>query len=202
MNTWIDRVSLAGEYVSLEALTPAHEAELSLAVQDGELWRLWYTYIPRPEKVAEYIADALSMAEREGALTFVVRLKSSGQVVGCTRYFAIDAINKRLEIGHTWYAKSVQRSAVNTETKLLLLSHAFESLGVIAVEFRTHWHNQASRSAIARLGAKQDGILRSHQRSADGLLRDTVVFSIIECEWPVVKKGLSYKLGRAMEKGK
>ncbi|MBV1906164.1 MAG: GNAT family N-acetyltransferase [Pseudomonadales bacterium] len=202
MNTWIDRVSLAGEYVSLEPLTPAHEAELSLAVQDGELWRLWYTYIPRPEKVAEYIADALSMAEREGALTFVVRLKSSGQVVGCTRYFAIDAINKRLEIGHTWYAKSVQRSAVNTETKLLLLSHAFESLGVIAVEFRTHWHNQASRSAIARLGAKQDGILRSHQRSADGLLRDTVVFSIIECEWPVVKKGLSYKLGRAMEKGK
>ncbi len=194
MTRWIQPVELQGEHVMLEPLGLEHAAEMTEAVKDGELWRLWYTHIPSPETVVDYIETALGMRASEGALAFVVRLKSTGQLVGCSRYFNIDEINQRLEIGYTWYRKSVQRSAVNTESKLLLLGHAFESLGAIAVEFRTHWHNQASRTAIARLGAKQDGILRNHQRTADGSLRDTVVFSIIECEWSSVKNGLQYKL--------
>ena len=194
MTRWIQPVELQGEHVLLEPLSLEHAAEMTEAVKDGELWRLWYTHIPTPDKVADYIEAALGMREAGGALAFVIRLKSTGQLVGCSRYFNIDEANQRLEIGYTWYRKSVQRSAVNTESKLLLLSHAFESLGAIAVEFRTHWHNQASRAAIARLGAKQDGVLRNHQRTADGSLRDTVVFSIIECEWSSVKNGLQYKL--------
>jgi len=194
MARWIEQVVLEGEHVLLEPLGTEHASEIAEAVSDGELWRLWYTHIPTPEKVSAYIAAALGMRESEGALTFIIRLKSTGQLVGCSRYFNIDETNQRLEIGYTWYRKSVQRSAVNTESKLLLLTHAFESLNAIAVEFRTHWHNQASRNAIARLGAKQDGVLRNHQRTADGSLRDTVVFSIIECEWTSVKNGLQYKL--------
>lgn len=137
------------------------------------------------------------MRERLGAMPFVVRDIRHGQpgrVVGSTRFFNVDAANRRLEIGHTWYAKSVQRTAVNTECKLLLLTHAFETLGCIAVEFRTHWMNHQSREAIARLGAKQDGVLRNHQRMPDGSYRDTVVFSIIESEWLTVKRHLQYKL--------
>ncbi len=124
------------------------------------------------------------------------RQRASGEIVGCTRYFNVDASNRRLEIGHTWYAKRAQRTAVNTECKLLLLTHAFEKLRCIAVEFRTHWFNQASRAAIARLGAKQDAVLRNHQISPDGSYRDTVVFSIIEGEWPAVKQHLRYQLER------
>jgi len=194
MARWIEPVVLEGEHVVIEPLGVEHASEMAEAVRDGELWQLWYTLVPEPEKVADYIATALGMRESEGALAFIIRLKSTGQFVGCSRYFNIDEHNQRLEIGHTWYRKSVQRSAVNTESKLLLLTHAFEALGAIAVEFRTHWHNQASRAAIARLGAKQDGVLRNHQRTIDGSLRDTVVFSIIECEWTSVKNGLQYKL--------
>jgi len=194
MVRWIEPVVLEGEHVVIEPLGAEHASEMAEAVRDGELWELWYTLVPAPEKVDDYIATALAMREAEGALAFIVRLKSTGQLVGCSRYFNIDETSQRLEIGHTWYRKSVQRSAVNTESKLLLLTHAFEALGAIAVEFRTHWHNQASRAAIARLGAKQDGVLRNHQRTADGSLRDTVVFSIIECEWSSVKNGLQYKL--------
>jgi RimJ/RimL family protein N-acetyltransferase len=127
-------------------------------------------------------------------MPFIVRDKESNKIVGCTRYFNVDEVNHRLEIGYTWYAESVQRTSVNTECKYLLLSHAFEKLDAIAVEFRTHWHNHKSRAAIARLGAKQDGVLRNHQRSADGIYRDTVVFSIINLEWPAVKKSLEFKL--------
>ena len=121
---------------------------------------------------------------------------ATGAVVGSTRYFNVDVANRRLEIGHTWYARRAQRTPVNTECKLLLLTHAFEKLGCIAVEFRTHWFNQASRAAIARLGAKQDGVLRNHQLGADGAKRDTVVFSIIDGEWPAVKKHLTFQLER------
>jgi RimJ/RimL family protein N-acetyltransferase len=129
-------------------------------------------------------------------MVFVIREIATGDVVGSTRYFNVDAANRRLEIGHTWYAKRVQRTAVNTECKLLLLTHAFEALGCIAVEFRTHFFNFASREAIARLGAKQDGILRNHQIMPDGTLRDTVVFSIIAPEWPTVKRHLEHRLER------
>jgi RimJ/RimL family protein N-acetyltransferase len=134
------------------------------------------------------------MREQSGALPFVIRDQRDGKIVGSTRYFNVDAVNKRLEIGHTWLAKGAQRSAINTECKRMLLQHAFETLQCIAVEFRTHWMNHQSRAAIARLGAKQDGVLRNHQRMADGTLRDTVVFSIIQSEWPTVARHLQYKL--------
>jgi RimJ/RimL family protein N-acetyltransferase len=129
-------------------------------------------------------------------LPFVILANATRRIVGATGYMNIDAENRRVEIGHTWYAASAQRTGTNTEAKLLLLGHAFEALNCIAVELRTHWMNQQSREAIARLGAKQDGVLRNHQRMADGTLRDTVVFSIIESEWPTVKRHLQYKLER------
>jgi RimJ/RimL family protein N-acetyltransferase len=193
---FVEPVTLTGEHASIEPLGREHEEALSRAAADGELWRLWYTTIAPPEKMAEYIATALDMRERLGAMPFVVREKPSGEIVGCTRYFNVDETNHRLEIGHTWYSKRVQRGPINTECKLLLLTHAFEKLRCIAVEFRTHWFNHASRTAIARLGAKQDGVLRNHQLSADGSKRDTVVFSIIDGEWPAVKQHLRYQLER------
>jgi RimJ/RimL family protein N-acetyltransferase len=143
-----------------------------------------------------WLETALDMRERQGAMPFVVRDKASGDVVGSTRYFNVDAPNRRVEIGHTWYAKRAQRTAINTECKLLLLTHAFETLACIAVEFRTHWFNHGSRAAIARLGAKQDGVLRNHQLMPDGSRRDTVVFSIVDGEWPAVKTHLRFLLDR------
>ena len=191
---WIEPVTLSGSKVILEPLALEHADGMREAVKDGELWKLWFTSIPSPEKVDEYINIALGMRENAGALPFIVREKESNTIIGCTRYFNVDEVNQRLEIGHTWYSESYQRTAVNTESKYLLLSHAFEKLEAIAVEFRTHWHNHKSRAAIARLGAKQDGVLRNHSKSADGIYRDTVVFSIINLEWPAVKRSLEFKL--------
>jgi N-acetyltransferase len=193
---FIEPVTLKGRHATLEPLAREHEEGLRRAAADGELWRLWYTSIAPPEKMGEYVATALDMRERLGAMPFVVRDNASGDIVGCTRYFNVDAPNRRLEIGHTWYAKRAQRAAINTECKLVLLTHAFEALRCIAVEFRTHWFNQPSRDAIARLGAKQDGVLRNHQLMPDGAKRDTVVFSIIDGEWPAVKRHLNYLLER------
>ncbi|MGM3275869.1 GNAT family N-acetyltransferase [Ralstonia sp. 24A2] len=193
----IEPVTLSGQHAWLEPLGPEHEEEIRAAAADGELWRLWYTSVPSPEKVSDWLTIALDMRERLGAMPFVVREMHDGKpgkVVGATRLFNVDEANRRLEIGHTWYAKSVQRTAINTECKLLLLTQAFETLRCIAVEFRTHWMNHQSRAAIARLGAKQDGVLRNHQRMPDGSFRDTVVFSIIESEWLTVKRHLQYKL--------
>jgi len=144
----------------------------------------------------DYVKAALAMRDEQGAMPFVARLAAGGDIVGTTRFFNVDAKNRRLEIGHTWYAKRVQRTGFNTECKLLLLTHAFEALSCIAVEFRTHWFNFASRAAIARLGAKQDGVLRNHQVLADGSKRDTVVFSIIDNEWPAVKRHLRFQLDK------
>jgi RimJ/RimL family protein N-acetyltransferase len=193
---FIEPITLTGAYASVEPLGREHEQALQRAAADGELWRLWYTTIAPPEKMGKYIATALDMRERLDAMPFVVREKSSGEIVGCTRYFNVDAANRRLEIGHTWYSRRVQRGPINTECKLLLLTHAFEKLQCIAVEFRTHWFNHASRTAIARLGAKQDGVLRNHLLLDDGSKRDTVVFSIIDGEWPAVKRHLRYQLER------
>jgi RimJ/RimL family protein N-acetyltransferase len=193
---FIEPVTLKGGIATLEPLAAEHESALAKAASDGELWRLWYTSIAAPDRMRDYVATALDMRDRLGAMPFVVRENATGDVVGCTRYFNVDAVNRRLEIGHTWYAKRVQRTGVNTECKLLLLGHAFETLGCIAVEFRTHWFNHASRAAIARLGAKQDGVLRNHQLMPDGAKRDTVVFSIIDGEWPAVKQHLKFKLAR------
>src|SRR5260221_1136264 len=191
---WIKPVTLTGSKVILEPLSLEHEDDLITAVKDGELWKLWYTPIPTPEKMKDYIAEALRMREKAGALPFVVREKESNTVIGSTRFFNVDEVNQRLNIGYTWYAESVQRTAINTESKYLLLAHAFEKLEAIAVEFRTNWYNHKSRAAITRLGAKQDGVFRNHAKLAGGVYRDTVVFSIINLEWPAVKKALLFKL--------
>jgi RimJ/RimL family protein N-acetyltransferase len=191
---FIEPVTLRGEHVTLEPLGNEHLHAIEAAAADGELWNLWYTSVPAPGKTHDWLAAALAMRERDDALPFVVRANATGDVVGSTRYFHVDAGNRRLEIGHTWYAKRAQRTAVNTECKLLLLAHAFETLRCIAVEFRTHWFNHASRTAILRLGAKQDGVLRNHQLLPDGSRRDTVVFSIIDGEWPAVKRHLQHQL--------
>lgn len=194
---FIEPITLTGhEWVTLEPLEGRHEAELLDAASDGELWKLWYTAIASPDAVITYMGDALKMRDESGAMPFVVRRRSDGKIVGSTRFFNVDPKNRRLEIGHTWYSKSVQRTGLNTEAKLLLLKHAFEKLNCIAVEFRTHWFNFDSRTAISRLGAKQDGVLRNHQVSPNGTLRDTVVFSIIASEWPTVKAHLLYQLGK------
>ncbi|HKW79550.1 MAG TPA: GNAT family protein [Casimicrobiaceae bacterium] len=191
---FIEPVTLKGAHATLEPLSLEHEAALAAAAADGELWRLWYTSVAPPDRMGEYVSIALDMRQRSGAMPFVVRDNASGDVVGCTRYFNVDAANRRLEIGHTWYAKRAQRTAINTECKLLLLTHAFEALNCIAIEFRTHWFNDASRAAIARLGAKQDAVLRNHQLLPDGSKRDTVVFSIIDGEWPAVRRHLRFLL--------
>jgi N-acetyltransferase len=196
-NRFVAPVTLTGpHWVSLEPLTRSHEAQLVHAAQDGQLHKLWYTGVPGPDTVSAYVDAALVMREQLGALPFAVRRQSDGAVVGSTRYFNVDAKNRRLEIGHTWYSASVQRTGLNTEAKLLLLQHAFEVLDCIAVEFRTHWFNFQSRAAIARLGAKQDGVLRNHQVGPNGALRDTVVFSIIASEWPAVRAHLNWLLAR------
>lgn len=194
MSRWIEPVTLSGEHVKLVPMSVEHEEALGAAAADGELWKLWYTSVPAPAKTRAWIDAALAMRETQGAHPFTVIDAKTGDVVGSTRYFNVDETNRRLEIGHTWYAKRVQRTALNTEAKLLLLTHAFEKLNAIAVEFRTHFMNHQSRAAIARLGAKQDGILRNHQVGKDGALRDTVVFSIIQSEWPAVRTHLKYRL--------
>lgn len=192
--SWPVPLTLQDGDVALVPLEPAHEAALAEAVRDGELWNLWYTFIPRPEKMATEIERRLNLQKQGSMLPFTVTL--GGKPVGMSTYMNIDAANKRVEIGSTWYAKSVQRSALNTRCKLLLLGHAFDALGCIAVEFRTHFFNHQSRAAIERLGAKQDGILRNHQVAPNGTLRDTVVYSILPPEWPAVKANLQHRLER------
>ena len=192
---WPDPLTLRGTHASLVPLEPAHAAALSDAVRDGELWRLWYTAIPAPEGMAAEIERRLGLQAAGSMLPFAV-LDAAGTPVGMTTYMNIDAANRRVEIGSTWYARRVQRTPLNTECKALLLAHAFDSLGCIAVEFRTHRFNTASRRAIERLGAQLDGMLRSHQRSADGSLRDTAVYSIVAAEWPTVRTHLRWQLER------
>ena len=193
---FVEPVTLRGAHATLEPLAPSHLDAVRAAAADGALWRLWYTSVPSPEGTVDWLERALDMRERSGAMPFVVRGVATGDVVGSTRYFTVDAANRRLEIGHTWYARRAQRTPINTECKLLLLTHAFETLACIAVEFRTNWFNLASRRAIERLGAKQDGVLRNHQLMPDGSRRDTVVFSILDSEWPAVKAHLRFLLER------
>ncbi|MBI5910032.1 MAG: GNAT family N-acetyltransferase [Betaproteobacteria bacterium] len=194
MTSFTTPITLSGRHAALEPLAYAHQDALAEAVRDGELWKLWYTAVPSPEGMRAEIERRLGLQKAGSMLPFAVRNLSSGKIAGMTTYMNIDANHRRVEIGSTWYAGSVQRTPLNTECKLLLLSHAFEALDCIAVEFRTGFFNYPSRRAIERLGAKQDGILRSHQRYADGSLRDTVVFSIVAHEWPAVKRHLEFKL--------
>ena len=191
--SWLEPVTLSGPHARLEPLSHAHIDGLVDAVKDGELWKLWYTSIPLPENMAREIDRRLALQAAGVMLPFTV-FDPSGRIAGMTTYMNVDAANRRLEIGSTWYAKRVQRSALNTQCKLMLLTHAFDELDCIAVEFRTHFFNHQSRRGIERLGAKLDGILRSHQVAANGTLRDTVVYSIIACEWPTVRAHLTYQL--------
>lgn len=191
-----DCVSLIGRQASLAPLSQTHCDQLIDAVQDGELWTLWYTSIPSPDRMAAEIDRRLDLQRRGSMIPFAVIENSSGAAVGMTTFMNIDADNRRLEIGSTWYCRRVQRSALNTECKLLLLTHAFEQLRCIAVEFRTHFFNRQSRAGIERLGAKLDGILRQHQIAANGTLRDTCVYSIVDREWPAVKAHLAHELAR------
>jgi len=190
---WLEPVTLRGEHARLEPLSPDHGDGLTEAVKDGELWKLWYTFIPRAEDMGKEIDRRLGLQAAGSMLPFTV-FDADGGIAGMTTYMNVDAANRRVEIGSTWYARRVQRSALNTQCKLLLLRHAFEQLDCIAVEFRTHFFNHQSRRGIERLGARQDGILRSHQIAPNGTLRDTVVYSIIAAEWSTVKTHLEYQL--------
>lgn len=194
--SFTEGVTLTGRHVQLEPLAIDHLAGLQAACADGELWKLWYTSVVKPEQMEAEIARRLGLQQQGSMLPFVSRRIDNGQVCGMTTYMNIDAKNHRVEIGSTWTSASAQRTGINTESKLLLLSHAFETLNCIAVEFRTHFMNHQSRAAIERLGAKQDGILRNAVLMPHGGYRDTVVYSIIESEWPTVKHHLQYKLDR------
>ena len=190
---WLEPVTLEGPHAKLEPLKHEHHDGLVTAVKDGGLWDLWYTSVPHPDKMKAEIDRRLGLQAAGSMLPFTV-FDAGGNIVGMTTYMNIDAANRRVEIGSTWYGKSAQRGPLNTQCKILLLTHAFETLNCIAVEFRTHFFNHQSRRGIERLGAKQDGILRNHQIAPNGTLRDTVVYSIIASEWPTVKAHLTYQL--------
>jgi N-acetyltransferase len=194
--SWLQSVTLRSSRVTLAPLDHRHREELIEAVNDGELFKLWYTSVPAPETMGPEIDRRLGLQAAGSALPFAIIDNATGRAVGMTNYLNVDAVNRRVEIGATWYRKSMQRTDLNTHAKLLLLGHAFETLNCIAVEFRTHFFNQQSRRAIERLGAKLDGILRSHQLAANGTLRDTCVYSIIASEWPAVKAHLTWQLTR------
>src|SRR5215470_12915604 len=193
--SWLQPVALKGSRASLVLLDHGHASDLVEALHDGELWKLWYTSIPSPDKLVDFIDRRLAQA-KGSLLAFAVLDNATGKAIGMTNYLNVEPDHRRLEIGGTWYRKSVQRSAVNTQCKLLLLAHAFDTLRCIAVEFRTHFFNDQSRRGIERLGAKLDGILRNHQIADNGTLRDTCVYSIIASEWPTVKAHLTWQMER------
>jgi RimJ/RimL family protein N-acetyltransferase len=199
--TFLEPLTLTGRHVILEPLSEAHHDGLVEAARDGELWNLWYTSVPSPDGMAAEIRRRLNLQEEGSMLPFTTRLidpatGGPGRIIGMTTYMNIDVGTPRVEIGSTWNAASSQGTGTNPDSKLLLLRHAFETIGCPAVEFRTHWLNHQSREAVARLGAKQDGVLRNHSRTQDGVLRDTVVFSILEHEWPMVRAGLEFRLAK------
>jgi RimJ/RimL family protein N-acetyltransferase len=196
MSGFVEPVTLAGQrWVNLEPLAREHIPEIADVAADGELGRLWFTAAPGPDEVEQWVDGRLAVQKPDVGLTFVVR-RLDGTFVGSSSYMQVDGANRRLEIGYTWYVASARRSGVNSETKLLMLGHAFDQLGCVAVEFRTHFFNFTSRAAIERLGAKLDGVLRSHQVLPDGSRRDTVVYSILDIEWPAVRNNLRYRLDR------
>jgi len=193
MSPPIAPVTLEGRHVRLIPLSTGHEACQIEAASDGELWNLWYTAVPTPQGMQAEITRRLGLLAAGSMVPFTV-MDSAGAIVGMTTYMNIDAVTPRLEIGHTWYAARVQRGPLNTEAKLLLLTHAIETLGCSAVEFRTHFMNQQSRRAIERLGARLDGILRHHALSPNGALRDTCVYSITAPDWPAARAHLQWQL--------
>jgi RimJ/RimL family protein N-acetyltransferase len=192
-------VTLEGYGVRLEPLTPDHKQALAAAAADGKLWELWFTAIPEPAKTEKYIADALAGQKDGHMLPWVVREMTSGKIIGSTRYHDILPAIDRVEIGYTWYAKSWQKSHVNTGCKLLLLGHAFDTLGCKVVGLRTDNFNFTSQRAIEALGAKKDGVIRHHGLRRDGTVRDSVMYSILAAEWPDVKRHLELRLARHRE---
>ncbi len=196
MSPWPPEFSATGDLIEIVPLRAEHGLDLGRAIAAGNLDALWYTTIPKPSAIGDEIERRLRLRETGSMQPFCVIERSSGKAVGMTTYMNIDAATPRLEIGSTWYCKSVQRTGVNTKCKLLLLGHAFETLGCLAVEFRTHVLNLPSRTAIERLGAKFDGILRAHAIMANGTIRDTAVYSIIAPEWPAVKANLDWQLNK------
>lgn len=189
-------VLLEDAFVALEPLTPDHALALEAAAADGELWKLWFTSAPAPGEAAAYIAKALEGHRAGLMLPFAVRERSSGDIVGTTRFYDFVADPRRVAIGYTWYAKRWQKSHLNTACKRLLLQQAFEALGCVAVEFHTDHRNLDSQRAIERLGAQREGVLRNHKRRPDGTLRNTVCFSVIDSEWPDVSRWLAMRLER------
>ena len=187
-------LTLENTWVRLEPLTTEHTAELAEAAQGLE--HAWYTSVPTPEGVPDEIDRRLTWQAEGHMNAWVIRRLDTGRLAGMTTFCNIDQANRHVEIGHTWISPTAQRTAVNSAAKLLLLTHAFETCDAIAVELRTHWHNRQSRAAIARLGAKQDGVLRNHRLGPDGTIRDTVVFSILPAEWPAAKLGLQERLAQ------
>lgn len=197
VSRFVEPVTLTGRrWVTLEPLKPEHVSEIAVAAADGDAGMLWFTAAPSPGTAAEWVQRLLAIQAGDQGVTYVVRRLDDGAVVGSSSFFNVDAPNRRLEIGYTWYSGSARRTGVNSETKLLMLGRAFDTLNCVAVEFRTHFFNAASRAAIERLGAKLDGILRSHQLLADGSRRDTVVYSILDIEWPAVRANLRFRLDR------
>ncbi|MCH6484325.1 GNAT family N-acetyltransferase [Pseudoxanthomonas sp. LH2527] len=192
---WQQVPVLSGRHARLEPMSRDHVDGLRAALAGDALAALWFTQVPKAADAEAYV-EAVLAAQADGRVLPFVVCDSAGRVVGSTRYYGLEADVPKLSIGYTWYAPEVQRTGVNTETKLLLLTYAFETLGCISVVFETSWFNQRSRTAIARLGAKQDGVLRNHKRHADGSPRDTVVFSIIDSEWPAVKRNLQARLAQ------
>ncbi|XKG45253.1 GNAT family N-acetyltransferase [Arthrobacter luteolus] len=190
-------VPIEGKTVHLEPLSADHVPGLIEAVRDGDLWNLWYTRIPTPEGMAAEVQSRLQQQAAGTMAPWAIRRLDTGALCGMTTYMNIKAEHRRVEIGSTWLAASAQRTGINAEMKYLLLTRAFEELDCIAVEFRTHWHNHASRAAIARLGAKQDGVLRSNEIWVDGSRRDVVVFSILDSEWSSVRLGLKHRIASA-----
>lgn len=193
--------TLTGNLARLEPLAPEHAEELAEAVAEGDLYKTWYTRLPSPDGMAAEIRNRLSQHDDGTVVPWTIRRRSDNRAIGMTTFLNIRADNRRLEIGSTWIARSAQGTGLNTEVKLLQLTHAFETLDCIAVEFRTHWHNHQSRRAIAALGAKQDGVLRNHDLWQDGTVRDVVVFSIIDGEWPTVRLSLTEKLAARQRAG-
>jgi RimJ/RimL family protein N-acetyltransferase len=193
--------TLEGHGVRLEPMTPAHEPELATAVEDGRLWELWYTAVPEPANVGRYVADAIVGREAGTMLPWVVRERESGRVIGSTRYHDVVPAVDRVEIGYTWYGASWQRTHVNAACKLLLLAHAFDTVGCAVVGLRTDNFNFRSQRAIEALGAKKDGVIRHHQARRDGTVRDTVMYSILAAEWPDVRRNLEFRLARPRPAG-
>ncbi|MDA2889313.1 GNAT family N-acetyltransferase [Mycolicibacterium sp. BiH015] len=196
MSAFVEPITLTGErFVTLEPLAREHLPEIESEVAGGALDSLWFTGAPKSTSAQDWVAARLAAQTPDTGLTFVVR-DHAGALIGSSSYLNVDGPNRRLEIGYTWYVDRVRRTGVNTECKLLMLGHAFDVLGCVAVEFRTHFFNAASRDAIERLGAKLDGVLRSHQLLPDGSRRDTVVYSILDIEWPSVRNNLLFRLNR------